>query len=286
MDYKETIKKIKNLEIQGAEKVAVSAVKAFNLKLKETKDRNKLKKYYKELKNARPTEPGLRNALRYCLENYTEQPDVALTVIEHFKDSKEKIGEYGANKIHNGMIVFTHCHSSTVEKVLIEAAKQGKKFTVYNTETRPRYQGRITAKILSEAGIPIYHFVDSAGRSMMKKADIFLFGCDSITSEGKLINKIGTEMLAEQANDCRIPSYSCTNSWKFSSKTLYGFEEEIEQRDPNEIWKNPPKNVKILNPAFEITEPDIFTGVITELGIYKPETLIHAVKERYPWIFK
>lgn len=284
MEYQEIITKIKNLEIQGAENVAKAAVEAFSIKLKETQDLDELKKYYEELKSLRSTEPGLRNALKYCLENYKENPDVTDYVINHFIESKKKIAQYGAKKIQDGMIVFTHCHSSTVRVVLEEAHKQGKKFTVYNTETRPRYQGRYTAKKLAEKGIEVVHFVDSAGRSMLRKADIFLFGCDAITSEGKLINKIGTEMLAEAAADSRISAYSCTNSWKFDPHTLFGFEEEIEERDPNEVWENPPNGVEIRNPAFEVTTPDVFTGVITELGVYKPESLIHAVKEAYPWI--
>ncbi|MBA4336221.1 ribose 1,5-bisphosphate isomerase [bacterium] len=286
MQYNEIVEKIKSLEIQGAENIAIAAVEAFALKLKETQDYAELKKSYKELKATRATEPGLRNALRYCLENYKENPDVAAFVINHFKESKEKIAEYGAKKIHDGMKVFTHCHSSTVRAIIEKAFEQGKKFEVYNTETRPKFQGRKTATKLAEKGIPVTHFVDSAGRSMLRKADIFLFGCDAISSEGKLINKIGTEMLAECAHDCRIPAYSCTNSWKFDPHTLYGFDEEIEQRSPNEVWENPPKGVKIYNPAFEITAPDIFTGVITELGIYKPESLVYAVKDAYPWIFK
>jgi ribose 1,5-bisphosphate isomerase len=286
MTYAEIVKKIKNLEIQGAENIAVKAVEAFAIKIKETKDRAKLIKYFNELKSLRETEPGLRNALKYCLENYEKNPKVAEYVIKHFKESKEKIAEYGAKKIHNGMKVFTHCHSSTVEAILIEAKKQGKNFTVYNTETRPKFQGRITATELAAKGIKVIHFVDSAGRSVMRKCDIFLFGCDALTSEGKVINKIGTEMLAECARDSRIPAYSCTNSWKFDPATLYGFDEEIEERSAKEVWDNPPKGIQIYNPAFEIVAPDIFTGVITELGIYKPETLITAVKESYPWIIQ
>jgi len=286
MTYNEIIKKIKNLEIQGAENIAVKAVEAFAIKLKETQDKKKLTKYSEELKALRATEPGLRNALEYCLENYSKNKNVAGYVIDHFKKSKEKIAEYGAKKIHNGMKVFTHCHSSTVEAILVKAKKQGKKFTVYNTETRPKFQGRITAEELAAKGIDIVHFVDSAGRSVMRKCDLFLFGCDAITSEGKVINKIGTEMLAECANESKIPAYSCTNSWKFDPATLFGFDEEIEQRNPKEVWEKPPKGVKIYNPAFEIVAPDIFTGVITELGIYKPETLILAVEKAYPWIVK
>jgi ribose 1,5-bisphosphate isomerase len=286
MKYQEIIDKIKALEIQGAENVAVAAVGAFAIKLKETQDYTELEKAYQELKNTRATEPGLRNALMYCLENYKKNPNVADFVINHFKESKEKIAEYGAKKIHDGMKVFTHCHSSTVRVIIEKAWEQGKKFEVYNTETRPKFQGRKTATKLAAKGIPVTHFVDSAGRSMLRKTDLFLFGCDAVSSEGKLINKIGTEMLAEAAHDCRIPAYSCTNSWKFDPHTLYGFDEEIEQRDPNEVWENPPKGVTIYNPAFEITAPDIFTGVITELGIYKPEALVHAVKDEYPWMFK
>jgi len=286
MEYQETIDKIKSLEIQGAERIAVAAVKAFAIKLAETKDKAKLTQYYEELKATRPTEPGLRNALRYCLENYESNPNVTNYVIDYFAKSKELIAQYGAKKIHDGMIVFTHCHSSTVVAILLEAKKQGKKFTVYNTETRPRFQGRITAEKLAEHGIPVTHFVDSAGPSMMRKADLFLFGCDAITSEGKLINKIGTEMLAEEARSCKIQAYSCTNSWKFEAKTIFGYDEIIEERNKDEVWENPPKGVEIYNPAFEITEPDMFSGIITEIGVYKPESLAQSIVEAYPWMIK
>ncbi|MBU1992265.1 ribose 1,5-bisphosphate isomerase [Patescibacteria group bacterium] len=286
MTYEEIVSKIKSLEIQGAENIAKKAVEAFGIKLKETRDKTTLKTYVKELEETRATEPALRNALHYCLENYEKDKNVVETVMNHFKDSKEKIAEIGAEKIHDGTTVFTHCHSSTVTKILIKAWRDGKKFRVINTETRPRYQGRITAEELAAEGIPVTHFVDSAGRSMMPKADLFLFGCDAVTAEGKLINKIGTESLVDRAHELGIPAYSCTNSWKFNPKTVYGADEEIEQRDPDEIWENPPKGVEILNPAFEVSLPDKFTGVITELGIFKPETLVLEVQKAYPWLVR
>lgn len=286
MEYNEIIQKIKDLEIQGARNIAIAAVEAFGLKLKETKDPEELQKAHDELVATRATEPALRNALKYCIENYKDDPEIAQKAVEHFAKSKEKIAEYGAKKIHDGMKVFTHCHSSTARAIIEKAWDEGKRFEVYNTETRPKFQGRKTATKLAAKGIPVTHFVDSAGRSMLRKCDLFLFGCDAVTAEGKLINKIGTEMLAEAAHESRIDAYSCTNAWKFNPLTLYGEEEEIEQRDTNEVWEDPPKGVKIYNPAFEITSPDMFTGVITELGIYKGESLIEAVKEEYPWMFK
>ncbi len=284
MTYKEILKKIKKLEIQGAINIAMKGVEAFGMKMKETDDPKKLKKYLEEIAATRPTEPALRNGLNYCFNFRNELKNPVKATLDYFKESKKAIAEIGAKKIKDGMKVFTHCHSSTVRSILEEAKKQGRNFEVYNTETRPRFQGRITAEKLAKKGIPVTHMVDSAGRSMIKKCDLFLFGCDAITTEGFLINKIGTESLVDAANEVGIPSYSCLSAWKFNTETIHGVDEEIEQRDPKEIWEKPPKGVKIYNPAFEITRPDKFTGVITELGVYKAETLVLEVQKNYPFL--
>ncbi len=284
MTYEEIVQKIKSLEIQGAEKIAVKAVEAFAIKLKEAKDPKRLLAVYEELKNLRSTEPGLRNALKYCLAHYETNPKVADEVVQFFENAKQKIAEFGSKKIQDGMNIFTHCHSSTVEAIMLEAKKQGKNFTLYSTETRPRFQGRITAENMAKAGIPVIHFVDSAAETFLKKADLFLFGCDAITAEGKIYNKIGTAAIAEFAALNHIPVYSCTNSWKFDPETLEGNEIVIEERDSKEVWENPPPGVTIKNPAFEITSPGVITGVITELGIFKPETLVLEVQKAYPWM--
>lgn len=286
-----TVQKIKNLEIQGAESIACAATQAFGEVLKTCGKtaspdcQSKLEQAIKMLENARPTEPALRNALKYCLMNYEKDADVVTTVLNHFKISKEKIVEFGSQKIRSGMTVFTHCHSSTVTGILVKAWKEGKKFQVFQTETRPRYQGRLTAKELAEVGIPVTHSVDSAGRLLMQKADMFLFGSDSVTAEGTVINKIGTLFLAEVANDHDIPVYACTNSWKFNPETIEGKEEVIEERDPKEVWEDAPAGIQIFNPAFEITPADKITGIITELGVFKPETLVTEIQKSYPWMF-
>lgn len=284
MSFEQTVQQIKSLEIQGARNIALAAVQAFAKKLQETQDKQKLLGYAKILMEARATEPALRNALRYCLENYQKDSDIIAKVLKHFAESREKINLYGQNKISGGMKIFTHCHSSTVTAIMIAAKKQGKKFSVFNTETRPRFQGRETATELSQAGIPVEHFVDSAGRQALKNCDLFLFGCDAITAEGGIINKIGTHMFVDFANDYNIPAYTCTDSWKFNPETVHGLEEKIEQRDAKEVWENPPKDIKIHNPAFEITPADKITGIISELGVMKTESLIMAIKEAYPWM--
>ena len=252
--------------------------------MEEKASQEELEKSVVDLANARATEPALRNSLRYCLKNYQTEKNIAEKVIEYFKNSQKKIIEYGAKKIENNMIVQTHCHSSTVTGIIIEAKKQGKNFKVNNTETRPKFQGRITAEELANEGIEVHHFVDSAGRVAMKQADLFLFGCDAITSEGRIINKIGTNMLLEFANKYNVLTYSCTNSWKFNPETVFGAEEEIEQRNTNEVWENPLKNIIIHNPAFEPVSPDLMTGIITELGVFKSESLIEEIRRAYPWL--
>lgn len=284
--YSDTLRGIKSLEIQGAENIAIAAVKAFDEKLKgaTAHDVDKLKGYIKELESLRATEPALRNALHYCLLNFENDPKVAETVINYFKTSKERIAEIGAKKIHDGMTIFTHCHASTVTKILLKAWQDGKRFTVRNTETRPKYQGRKTAQELAEAGIPVIHSVDSAGRLGMKKSDMFLFGADAVTAEGNVINKIGTTMFVEFANLYQIPVYSCTNSWKFDPATIGGADEPIEERDSKEVWDAPPAGVTIINPAFELTPADKISGIITELGVFKPETLVTEIKKAYSWM--
>ena len=90
--------------------------------------------------------------------------------------------------------------------------------------------------------------------------------------------------MLEFAQKYDVPSYTCTNSWKMNPETLWGAEEVIEERDPNEVWPDAPSGVKIHNPAFEVSDPDDITGVISELGILKPEALIMEIQKAYPWL--
>ncbi|MDP7141063.1 MAG: ribose 1,5-bisphosphate isomerase, partial [Candidatus Woesearchaeota archaeon] len=181
------------------------------------------------------------------------------------------------------MVIFTHCHSSTVINILKKAKQMKKSFEVHNTETRPLFQGRTTAKELSKLNIPVTHYVDSAMRLALKKADIVLLGADAITPE-KAINKIGSEVIAELANKYDIPVYVCCNSWKFDYHTIFGFEEEIETRKEKEIWKNPPKNTKICNYAFEKINLNLVTAIISEIGDYRPSVFIEEIKRNNDWM--
>ncbi|MBN2101771.1 MAG: hypothetical protein JW716_02795 [Candidatus Aenigmarchaeota archaeon] len=284
------IKDIKSLKIQGANAVALSSVEALRDAVKpDSNEIEKLEEYAKKLILSRPTEPFLRNCISYIQHNFKKDGedirDSCDYVIAHIKDSDKLIAEIGENKIKDGMSVFTHCHSSTVMSILKLAKDKGKNFIVYNTETRPFFQGRTTAKELADYGIEVSHMVDSAGRIGIKKADMALIGCDAITSEGRVINKIGSELFAEIASRYDVPFYVCSDSWKLDPASVFGFEEEIEQRNPDEVWEKRPKNVTIFNPAFEIINPGLVTGIISEMGVFRPELFVDEVQEKYPFLF-
>ncbi|MFH1308579.1 MAG: translation initiation factor eIF-2B [Patescibacteria group bacterium] len=274
--FNQICKDIQSLKIQGAENIARQALEALLIK----SDKVSVNK----LVSLRPTEPALRNTIKYALTFETIEEGIKET-LDLMNKARKKIIQIGAKKIQSGTTIFTHCHSSTVVDILIAAKKQGKRFKVFNTETRPTFQGRITARDLARNKIPVTMFIDSSADVALKKADIFLFGSDAITSEGNVINKIGNKMFCELANKYGIPCYTCTFSWKFDPKTLLGNIEKLESRNPKEVWDKPPKGVKISNIVFEEIEANLISGVISELGILNTETFVSEVKKKYPFLF-
>ena len=166
-----TAEKIKKLQIQGARNVAIAAVKAIQTQAKQTTTKTKAQ-FLNELKEAqtifadtRETEPLMRNAIRYLITqtqnvktvNVSELSQIINAASTQFlKDldsTREQTAEIGAKRIKDGSIVFTHCHSSTVTRLLAKAKEDGKNFSVICTETRPAFQGRITAEELVNFGI-------------------------------------------------------------------------------------------------------------------------------------
>ncbi len=297
-------KKIKLLEVQGARNVAIAAIEAINTLAKETRAKNK-KQFLKELSEAkeilfvsRATEPLMRNAVRLIIsqversseEKVTELAQIISSTSRQFlknlEDSKERIAEIGARRIRENSVVFTHCHSSTVTHLLKKAKGEGKSFEVICTETRPVFQGRVTVKEMLELGVNTTLIVDSAARFFMNRADFVIVGADAITSEGNVINKIGTSMIALVAHEARTPFYVVSELLKFDPATMYGDYEKIEERSPNEIWKNIPKNLIIRNPAFDVTRRDFIHGIICEEGIISPHSIIEVMRRKYRWVFE
>lgn len=293
---------IKSLKIQGARNVAKSSIRALILAARESKSKS-LDSFYRELRGvaealaaSRPTEPMMRNSIedacRFTLtqiqakkaRNITE---LKRTLVIHENDllkkmdaDAKKLASYGARLIPDDALVLTHCHSSTSTMVMKEAKRLGKRFSVVCFETRPRYQGRVTAAELAKAGIDVTLSVDGAMTLFMKKADAVIVGADSITSRGDLINKIGTSTLAHIARMNDVSFYSAAELFKYSPMTIFGTLEKIEERDPKEVWDRPPKGVKIRNPAFEATAAKYINGYITELGVIPAQSFFAVATEK------
>jgi len=298
--------KIKSLEIQGATNVAISAIDFLSNYAKRLKDERveacfeSLYKAIDILMNTRPTEPAMRNGLKFIinklknefnncsLENIPKKIESFKNqYIEMLQNSKKKIAEIGVRRFPEDskkLVVMTYCHSSLVTAILLEAKKQGKNFKVINTETQPRLQGRKTASELLKAGIEIIHVIDSAMRWAVRhfQVDIILIGADSITSEGTIINKIGSRLLALVAHEEHIPFYVCTPLLKYNPETNLGILETIEMRDPKEVWENAPEKVKVVNPAFETVSRRYIDGIITEAGIFASSHVPTYFSKFYP----
>ncbi len=293
---REAYSKIKRLEVQGAKNVALYSLLAMEGLVKKrhwvskSKAVDDITAAANKIKTSRPTEPGMRTTLNYVVqeakrgESAEDVRERALKAIEEMrrsiKESVDKIVEIGVRRIPEGLVM-THCHSSTVTAILKAAWDQGKRFKVINTETRPRFQGRITAKELSKHGIPVLHIVDSAARFYMNDVDLVLVGGDAVTADGYLINKIGTSQIMLAAKEARTMSAAAVESFKFDPETLSGSWEPIEMRDPKEVWKRPPKGVKILNPAFDMTPPEYINFMITDLGIIHPYEARSIIMDRW-----
>lgn len=277
-NWQKVAKDIADLKIQGAQNVAVEALKALSTCLSS---KTECRKAYKALIEARPTEPAMRNALSYMMKN-KDQKDLAKKIIQIFEDGKKKIAEYTAHKIRDGMTIVTYCHSSTVTQALKKAHDEGKKFRIFVCETRPLYQGRKTAKELLEFGLEVEMIVDSNMTFPLNKADLVLIGADSISAEGNVINKVGSRILSLIAEKYDVPLYVCSHSWKVNLDTQQGYDEEIENRHPSEVWDHKHKNLKIYNFAFEKVDSDNVTGIISELGVTAPEQILGQVRKAYP----
>ncbi len=295
---------IKKLEVQGARNVAITAIKAVEALAEETTARTR-KEFMEELKEARnilfasrSTEPLMRNAVRWIIsqvensgkENVDTLAEVVASssgqFLKNLEASKDSIAEIGAKRIRHDMVVFTHCHSSTVTHILRKAKEQGKMFEVVCTETRPVFQGRITAKELLSLNIKTTLIVDSAARSFIRNADLVIVGADAITSEGNIINKIGTGTIALLAHEARKPFYVVSELLKFDPATVCGDYEEIEERAPNEVWKGAPRKLLIRNPAFDVTRRVFIHGIICEEGIIPPQSVKEVMHRKFPWIFE
>ncbi len=202
-------------------------------------------------------------------------------------DINKTLGAFGASIIDDGTCVLTHCNAGalataghgTALGVVRSAVTAGKKITVFADETRPFMQGaRLTAWELSEDGIDTTLITDNMAGHFMKSGDIdvVIVGTDRVAANGDVANKIGTYMVAVLAKEHDIPFYVACPLSTIDLSIATGEDIPIEERSADEVtgyggvrWA--PENIKVRNPAFDVTPARFVTGLITEKGIiYAP----------------
>ena len=300
MSIEETAEKIKTMEIRGAGKIAVEAVKAikeYALEISDESFDEKIKKAADKLLNTRPTAVSLYNALRYVMRYRGETVEekrrnlinLADEFVENVKLAHKRIGEIGARRIDGESTVMTHCNSKAALAIIKEAHKQGKIERVFVTESRPRRQGLITLRELDSEGIKTAFIVDSAVRYFMKEVDYVIVGADSVTANGAVINKIGTSQIALSAHEARVPFIVAAETYKFSPKTLHGERVIIEERSAEEVL---PSNIikelkycRVMNPAFDATPREYIDLIVTEIGAIPPEMAFIVIRDYLKYAF-
>lgn len=301
---KKIVKDIKDIKIQGATDVCIATMEILKLLAIEYKNLNtnvfidKIEKTGIKMAIVRQTEPMSQNAVKYVIHNLKNKtPKTTNEAIEKInkycdefikliKSNDQNIVKNGANIINPNNKILTHCHSSAVEKILINS--KSKNIRVFNTETRPLFQGRIMAENLTKAGIDTTMLVDSAadffiskhsGKLMMDKV---IIGCDSISWNGSVANKIGSYGIGLACKCNNTPLYIAGNLLKVDSDNVIN----IEIREDSEIWKKRDKTFDIINLSFDYVPAEFITGIICEFGIIKPSEVKKIVQTNYPWLIK
>lgn len=263
------VARIKALDIQGAQEIAVESLKFLRGYGKTHGFGKKFFYAMKELESARPTAVVLHNCLELLRKEPSKQNIERLLV--QIKNSTKRIA-LNAGFIRSGDVVMTHCHSGVTMSVLRHAWKSGKKISIIATETEPKHQGVRTARELAALEIPTILIADSAVSYFMPQVDYVLLGSDALRKEGN-VNKIGSLNIAISAREFRKPYYTVASTLKLDRRKKI----EIEMRTPHEIYRDL-KGVKILNPAFDITPWKFVSRIVTEKGVMTPGNLMKLMK--------
>ena len=300
---------IKTIKIQWATNIAKEGIDILAKEIKNQKFKSEkefdtfLKQAIVILKQARATEPMLFNGLKYCLASYktllAKKTDLKTMTMKLFQACKNYLGDIEreeglrpliwAKLIKKHMNIMTHCHSWSVVKLLVTAHKQDKDIHVYNTETRPLYQGRKTSQDLVKAGVSDTMITDDSAPFFIDNVyesdidiDMLIIGSDAIKMDGSIYNKIGSFSLALAARHSKIPVYIVGSLTKVDTENTV----KIEQRSGKELRAEAPKWLNIINYAFDMVPAKFITGIITEYGIIKPKDIKKVVKKYCPWMIK
>ena len=299
-DVLDATEAISTMEIRGAATIADAAADALATQAEasdaETSEafRAEMRQAARHLRETRPTAVSLPNALRYVLQGMegTTVESLRSNTIEAAREfqreldqAQSNLGQIGANRLRDGDVIMTHCHSTDALACVRHALDDGKEIHAIVKETRPRNQGHITARQLREWGVPVTLIVDNAARRYLDQADHVLVGADSIAADGSVINKVGTSGLAVNARERGVPIMVAAQTIKLHPDTMTGHTVEIEMRDESEVLPLEEReeigDLTVENPAFDVTPPRYVDAIVTERGQFPPESIVMLMRELF-----
>jgi methylthioribose-1-phosphate isomerase len=307
-DYLMVAESIKRLCIRGAPAIGIAAamgiaLAAQNIDASGFEDfTGKLHPVYETLLGTRPTAVNIRWAVerikalleRNRGEDTGRLKELLIAEAKKILDEdirvNRAIGEWGAQFIHDGDTVLTHCNAGslatggygTATAPMLVAREQGKKFDVIADETRPVLQGaRLTAWELMQEGIPVTLITDNTAGALMKRGeiDLVIVGTDRTVKNGDVANKIGTYTVAVLCREHGVPFYVAAPLSSIDFSITSGDAIPIEERNAQEVThimgtcRIAPEGVRVRNIAFDVTPAKYITAIITEQGAFRPDDL-------------
>jgi methylthioribose-1-phosphate isomerase len=290
--YIEVAVAIRSMVIRGAPAIGVAAAMGVALGVQEDADFDRV---CETLASTRPTAVNLfwaierMRALRASLKGESRE-ELVRRMIEEAKNIRlddiaicRAMGKHGAALVPDGKTVLTHCNAGalatagygTALGVIRAAAEAGKRIDVFADETRPFLQGaRLTAWELQQDGIPTTLITDNMAGHFLHSGRIgcVVVGADRIAANGDVANKIGTYSLAVLAKENNVPFYVAAPVSTFDLTLASGDEIPIEQRSAEEVTHVfgvpvAPENIRVENPAFDVTPARYVTAIISERGV-------------------
>ncbi|MFC1537275.1 S-methyl-5-thioribose-1-phosphate isomerase [Gemmatimonadota bacterium] len=312
-DYRLLAEDISRLAVRGAPAIGVAGAFGVVLGLQEAANlsppefRKRMPEVAEHLASTRPTAVNLFWAIermKKALEAFGEDTPTevllkgmeveALEICVEDQRLCRSIGGHGATLIEPGQRILTHCNAGalatagigTALAAIYTAHEQGKKPRVFVDETRPLLQGaRLTAWELARAGIEATLICDNMAGCVMNRGevDLVITGADRIAANGDAANKIGTYSVACLAARHDIPFYIAAPFSTFDLNLPNGDSIPIEERSREEVAepygvKLAPDEIKVFNPAFDVTPAALITGFITDRGIIGPPYLDNIIK--------
>lgn len=303
--YQDAIEAIRSMRVRGAPAIGVTAAYAVALAARQIIANGQpeflaqLQEAAAEIASARPTAVNLRWAVARMMQVAEAEPDFssmydrllaeARSMQEVDEAVNRRMGDLGKDLLPEGGAVLTHCNAGalatagfgTALGVIRAGWEDGKRFRVYNTETRPFLQGaRLTAWEFQQLGIPATLIVDSAAGSLIHRGQIncVITGADRIAANGDTANKIGTYSLAVVARENGIPFYVAAPTSTVDLSLTTGDDIDIEERPPDEVTNfqgiaMAPPGVAAINPSFDVTPHGYVSAIITEAGVIRPPYL-------------